>query len=250
MYPIVLRAQARELHGQGMALRAVARKLSVPYHCIRYWCSITRTPDSFHDYRGECPRCADPPRHPADAQRYAYLLGQYLGDGYLALSPRVPVLRIACANAYPGIMDECEEAMRSLVAKSVQRVSRDGCTYVQAVSKHWPCLFPQAGPGRKHSRTIVLEQWQRQIAEAHAGRLVRGLFHSDGTRVVNRVTVKGQVYRYPRYFFYNESSEILGICGDALDRLGVAWRRNRRNSLSVAKREAVSTLDGWVGAKR
>jgi hypothetical protein len=62
--------------------------------------------------------------------------------------------------------------------------------------------------------------------------------------------VKGQTYLYPRYFFSNESSEILGICGAALDLLGVQWRMNRRNSISVAKREAVSILDGHVGAKR
>jgi hypothetical protein len=48
-------------------------------------------------------------------------------------------------------MDECAAAMRSLLAKSVQRVLQVGCTSVQALSMHWPCLFPQAGPGKKHS---------------------------------------------------------------------------------------------------
>lgn len=250
VYPIPLRAQARDLHRQGVALRAIARELRVPYHSIRYWCSVTRTPDSYHDRRRECPRCGDPPRHPPNPQQYAYLLGQYLGDGYVAITPRVLVLRIACANVYPGIMDECEEAMRAVLANAVQRVRSVGCTYVQSYSMHWPCLFPQAGPGKKHERAIVLQEWQREIVAEHAGKFVRGLFHSDGCRVVNRVSVNGRVYRYPRYFFNNESSEILGICGEALDWLGVGWRMNRRNSLSVAKREAVSILDGLVGAKR
>ncbi len=213
VYPISLRAQARELYGQGMALRAIARELKVPYHSIRYWCSITKTPDSFHDRRRTCPRCAEPKQPLRDPQRYAYLLGQYLGDGYLAMTVRVPVLRIACANAYPGIMDECEEAMLAVLANKVQRVPRVGCTDIQALSMHWPCLFPQAGPGKKHERAIVLQEWQREILDEHAGRFVRGLFHSDGCRVVNQVTVNGKVYRYPRYFLSNESSEILGICG-------------------------------------
>ena len=30
----------------------------------------------------------------------------------------------------------------------------------KSTSKHWPCLFPQHGPGRKHTRKIELEQWQ------------------------------------------------------------------------------------------
>ena len=36
--------------------------------------------------------------------------------------------------------------------------------------KHWPCLFPQHGPGRKHERKIRLEAWQRDRRRA-PGRL-------------------------------------------------------------------------------
>ena len=38
-----------------------------------------------------------------------------------------------------------------------------GCVNVQSNWQHWPCLIPQHGPGRKHERPIVLEDWQRQI---------------------------------------------------------------------------------------
>jgi hypothetical protein len=43
--------------------------------------------------------------------------------------------------------------------------------------------------------------------------------------------------------------DILRLCGEALDRLGVAWRYSRRNSISVARREAVARLDQFVGPK-
>ena len=56
-------------------------------------------------------------------------------------------------------------------------------------------------------------------------------------------------YEYPRYLFSNESADILRLCGEALDRLGVAWRYSRRNSISVARREAVARLDEFVGPK-
>ena len=46
--------------------------------------------------------------------------------------------------------------------------------------KHWPCLFPQHGTGRKHERSIVLHPWQHAIVERHPGPFLRGLFHSDG----------------------------------------------------------------------
>jgi hypothetical protein len=71
--------------------------------------------------------------------------------------------------------------------------------------KHWPCLFPQHGPGRKHERPILLEDWQREIVERHPGDFLRGLFHSDGCRTRNWATrvVAGERrrYDYPRWEF-------------------------------------------------
>jgi hypothetical protein len=52
------------------------------------------------------------------------------------------------------------------------------------------------------------------------------------------------------YFFANESADILTIMGTALDRVGVAWRLNRPNSISVARRDAVALMDQHVGPKR
>jgi hypothetical protein len=40
---------------------------------------------------------------------------------------------------------------------------------------------------------------------ALAGQFLRGLFHSDGWRGLNRVHVKGRDYSYPRYQFSNRS---------------------------------------------
>jgi hypothetical protein len=62
---------------------------------------------------------------------------------------------------------------------------------------------------------------------------------SDGCRPINRVVVRGVPYAYPRYFFANESRDILQIMADSLDSVGVAWRYNRPNSISIARREAV-----------
>jgi hypothetical protein len=184
-----------------------------------------------------------------DPDEYAYLLGLYLGDGYLATNPRVPVLRIICAEAYPGLIDACERAMRATLARSVQRIPKQGCIAVQAYSMHWPCLFPQHGPGKKHDRKIRLVDWQQQIVDQLPQSFLRGLFHSDGCRVVNQVTVRGKRYAYPRYFFGNESTDIMALCGAALDRIGVEWRLNRRNSLSVARASSVALLDTFIGPK-
>jgi hypothetical protein len=82
---------------------------------------------------------------------------------------------------------------------------------------------------------------------------VRGLIHSDGCRVTNwtvrQVAGEAKRYEYPRYLFVNESVDIRGLYTGALDLLGVAWRYTKRNTISVARHEAVLTLDQYVGPK-
>jgi DNA-directed RNA polymerase subunit N (RpoN/RPB10) len=196
-----------------------------------------------------CPRCRPEPGLPPDPASYAYLLGLYLGDGHLVTRAKVPVLRVYCADAWPRLIGECESAMLAVLARKVQRVRQKGCVSVQSYSSHWPCLFPQNGPGHKHERPIYLAEWQQPVVDQHAGYFVRGLFHSDGCRVTNRIRRGSRNYSYPRYMFSNESADIMGLCQEALDRLGVEWRMCRRNMLSVARREAVAALDEHVGPK-
>jgi hypothetical protein len=208
--------------------------------------------------RSVCPRCKPNPALPEPQADYAYLLGLYLGDGCIsrggARDKDVWKLRIACADAWPGLIQECARAMIAVRPDNkVLTQQHLGCTEVASCSKHWPCLFPQHGPGRKHLREIRLESWQGVVVAANSGHFARGLFHSDGYRGINRVRAPladgDRWYEYPRYLFTNESADILRLCGEALDRLGVEWRFSRRNSISVARREAVARLDEFVGPK-
>jgi hypothetical protein len=201
------------------------------------------------------PRCPQCDGRQLNEPVYAYLLGLYLGDGHITHVRRGSyALNVKCCDDWPGLIDAAATAMAAVMPTSrVCRVQRIGCTEVKSTSKHWPCLFPQHGPGRKHERSIRLVSWQQRIVAEHPGLFARGLFHSDGCRVTNRVRrpLAGgdRWYEYPRYFFSNESADILGLCGDALDQLGVSWRMPRRNALSVARREAVARLDEFVGPK-
>jgi hypothetical protein len=190
-----------------------------------------------------------------DESAYAYLLGLYLGDGHITRGRRdVFALSIFCSDDWPGLLAATRSTMSAVMpASGVFSVQRIGCTEVKSTSKHWPCLFPQHGPGRKHTRKIELEPWQVVIVREYPGEFARGLFHSDGWRGMNRVRRRlpdgDRWYEYPRYLFSNESQDILRLCGEALDLLGVAWRFSRRNSVSVARREAVARLDEFVGPK-
>lgn len=143
--------------------------------------------------------------------------------------------------------------MRRVLAESLSRARRRGSHDLRAYSKHWLCLFPQHGPGKKHERPIVLEAWQQEVVTEHPGRLLRGLFHSDGWRgdnvAVHRKNDMVIRYRYSRYEFTNYSADIRQICTDALDRLEIAWRPNGPFRISVNRRAAVAALDQHVGPK-
>ena len=157
-------------------------------------------------------------------------------------------LRIACAERYPGLIRQCELAMAEVLptrSETGRRTSgaRKSPTHF---SKHWPCLFPQHGPGRKHERKIELAPWQQELVDLDPRPLVRGLLHSDGCRVLNWVNGTP----YPRYHFSNVSADIRGIFGRACDQLGIEWRPNNPFSLSVARRGSVALLDEFVGPKR
>lgn len=183
------------------------------------------------------------------------MLGMYLGDGHIVVGRRgVQSLSVVGDDGWPGILDEVEAAMGGLLGGAVCRVRRIGCTEVKSYCKHWTCLFPQHGPGMKHTRAIRLEPWQQRIVEAHPAPFLQGLFHADGCRATNRVRARrpdGTVteYAYPRWFLANTSEDILRLAEDALDLLRIAHRRNRPTSLSVARREAVAALDAAIGPK-
>ncbi|WP_324783660.1 transcriptional regulator [Streptomyces sp. H51] len=251
MYDVSTRKRALALVEQGRSLNSVSRETGISRAAIRSW-RVRLEP---------LPRmmATAAPEPPADEQAYAYLLGLYLGDGCISSHLRTGhYLRIACADAWPGLIEQCRDAiLRVRPAAHVYLLQRQGCIAVTSYYRHWPVLFPQHGPGKKHERPIVLEPWQQAIVDAHPWEFVRGLIHSDGCRITNWTTrmVAGERkrYEYPRYFFTNVSADIRRLCTDTLDRLGVRWTYCTRNgvpfSISVARKASVALMDAHVGPK-
>lgn len=190
-----------------------------------------------------------------DVGAYAYLLGLYLGDGHIVRNKRgIYVLSIFQDNRYQGLIEEYRDVIRAVKPGARPHLShKPGCTAVQAYSTHWPCLFPQHGPGVKSKRPIVLEAWQREIIELDPRPFIRGLIFSDGCRITNwtvRPLVGGpKRYEYPRYFFTNHSVDIRGLFCWALDLLDIPWRQANAWNISVARKEGVVALDEFVGPK-
>ncbi|KAA1417874.1 transcriptional regulator [Nocardioides humilatus] len=199
-----------------------------------------------------CPICDD--GH-LDESAYAELLGWYLGDGHISAGRRgVFNLHVFNDAKYAANNDHLQTLMATVKpgGRPHTRMA-PGCVITTTSWKHWPCLFPQHGPGRKHERPIALEDWQRRIVEAHPGPFLRGLFHSDGCRTINstRRLVAGEtkLYLYPRWQFCNASDDIRELCCWALDLVDIAWRQSDVRVISVSRREAVAALDELIGLK-
>ncbi|MFD9861102.1 helix-turn-helix domain-containing protein [Streptomyces alboflavus] len=251
-----VRAEALELLRLGLPNRAVAERLNVPRGTIGWWLSEDRRKHGIkYEQPTDCPLCTG---RQFDHVAYSYLLGLYLGDGHIISKPKQHHLSIFCADSWPGLIAATEDAMRNVMSTPrVKPRQRKGCTEVKSYTKHWPCMFPQHGPGKKHERTIALEPWQQEIVDAHPWEFIRGLIHSDGCRITNWTTrmVGGERkrYEYPRYFFTNKSDDIRQLYTDTLDTLGVIWTHCTRHgnpyNISVARKASVALMDTHVGPK-
>ena len=185
---------------------------------------------------------------------YAYLLGLYLGDGHISAGPRGQrYLTVSCDAAYPEIVGSAKAAIAAVVPGRrvwVTKPVTERCVRVGCCSRWWPVLFPQHGPGPKHTRRIALVAWQRSITEAHPRDLISGLMRSDGSRFVARQRVSGRTYDYARYAFTNRSLDIVGILCEHLDLLGIGWTQPRPDYVAIDRRSEVAKLDAFVGPKR
>ncbi|WP_345176025.1 transcriptional regulator [Streptomyces lavendulae] len=243
MYDMDTRRRALLLIADGRSLNSASKETGISRAAIRAW--LVRV-DPLPRLNQTAP-CAGP----ADRAAYAYLLGLYLGDGCISPHPKGgQYLRIACADAWPGLIEQCRAAVLAVrPSDKVYVLQRQGCVAVTSYGRHWSCLFPQHGPGRKHERRIALEGWQQEIVDDHPWAFVRGLIHSDGCRTTNRTVRNGKGYEYPRYFFTNRSTDITSLLTRTLDRLGVAWRQANKANVSIARKESVALMDLHIGPK-
>jgi hypothetical protein len=247
--------RVKGLIGEGLNNCAIARETGISVTTVRKWRAGEWPRRALVAKGPTCDSCGWRclPLAAGQEEAYSYLFGQYLGDGTI-LKHRRKVFRLAIYGdaRHRQITTELVEAFQTVMpANKVMKIRHgsDNCVAVSAYSRSWPCLFPQAGPGRKDERTIALTDWQQAITTRFPEAFVRGLIHSDGCRSTNPIRGRGKIYRYPRYSFCNKSDDIKAIFCEHLDLLGIPWRRMNAMNISIARREGVARLDEFVGPK-
>src|SRR5580704_4896412 len=147
MYDRDVQRRALALIEQGFTLRSISMSTSVSRSTLRDW---RDHPEKQHR-RAVCPRC-DPVHRglPEPTREYTYLLGLYLGDGYISpigdRSKGVWMLRIMCADAWPGLQEECKNSLRAV---------RPGKKYPRSNAMDAPTYSPGRSTGPVCSPSMV-----------------------------------------------------------------------------------------------
>lgn len=248
------RRAALALMADGLSAYEVGRRLGIHRATVNYW---RHHPEPHRRYR-YWPKGAPTDWAPGAGPVYCYLLGLYLGDGYVwRVRGSTPTLWLTLDTQYPGIIAEAMRAMERVFAGAYVRTTvkkTANCAMVKATHPAVMLAFPQHGAGRKHKRRIELAPWQLELTRRHPKHLLRGLMHSDGCRCVNRFTVvlpKGgpREYSYVRYFFSNLSGDILAIFCKHCELLGIRWTQSNHRNISISHRRSVALMDSFVGPK-
>jgi hypothetical protein len=239
------------LHGLGLNSCQIARETGIARQTFRPW---IRNPVRSPARKIGCFRCDE--SQTVGGHDYVYLLGLYLGDGWLSAHPRgVWRLRIVQDARYVELIERCGRTIAAVSGNRVQQVAKVGCVEIGAFWKHWVHVFPQHARGVKHERAIRLEPWQQELVSTFPKALLAGLIHSDGCRAMNTVKATTKVagpqrYTYPRYQFSNTSEDIRRIFTDTCELLGVRWTRANLRNIAVSRRADVVFLDTFIGPKR
>jgi len=177
---------------------------------------------------------------------YSYILGLYLGDGYINKMKRTYRLRIFNTKEYEQLNNHIKRQLQILFPNNkIGFVDFKSYLSIHVYSnKLIPHLFPQNGIGRKHTRNIKLVDWQKRIiSHKH---LLMGLFHSDGTFYYR----KNKKNIYPAYGFRNESDDIHEIFQNCCRNLNISYTFSiKRKNTNIYKNNDVIKLKEIIGTK-
>lgn len=252
------------LLGKGLSRNEIATKLDIAWKQVDYWSRNSARVVKLVDTRDLKSRAFERTgSSPVSCTKeYAYVLGLYLGDGYINLqTPAYGVykLRITQDVKYQHLVEEHRKALETIFEgnrAAVYHHKNSNAIDVYIHSQLIGVLFPQRGSGPKNKRDVSLEDWQLRIVEQHPDAFLRGLMQTDGSRY----TRKQGNHEYVTYNFTNTSEDIIKMVEHCCDMLGLHPTKYRRPSnvcsgiprsttkttITFNKRKDVELLDSVV----
>jgi len=249
VHSAAVRETALDLIALGVNDCEISRRLGVPRETVRDWRAPRYVPRQGARRDGWlCFRCWRPTSlvlfTPGD---YAELLGLYLGDGHITQMARSQRLRLMLDAKYPRIVEDAADLIARVVPwnKVGRQHPHEGrMVTLHSYHRHWSCLFPQHGAGKKHERPILLEPWQQALVDAAPWAFLRGCIRSDGCCFINRTGM----YDYESYDFSNVSRGILELFVATCAHVGVGCRVYEKHA-RIYRRSSVALMLEHVGRK-
>jgi LAGLIDADG-like domain len=176
---------------------------------------------------------------------YSYILGLYLGDGYINKMKKTYRMRIFLDKKYPTLIEFVKNKLSKLFSKNkIGIVNGIGCVSISVYNNSLPLIFPQHGFGRKHNRKIELTKYQLEIIDWN--QLLKGLFHSDGCYYKDR----GKDY----FNFTNVSEDIVNIFKMCCDKNKILYtqsinKKSKKITIRISRRDDVNNFKKIVETK-
>lgn len=240
-------SQIKNLWSEGLSQHQISRLSGVPRSTVRDWIIRFRQGISWKPPAPE--RITEALPELSAEPHYVYLLGAYLGDGYInrTHNDRTFKLRIFCDSKQDRVIDDCRTSLSICLPKNKVRAGEirgKNCVEVSVHSNLLPVLFPQIGPGRKHERKIRLTEEQKGLVDSYPLYLIKGLIDSDGTRYYRKQGSR----KYLSYELSNKSQDIQKIFCGACDSVNIEWTQPYYKTIAI-RRKSVPTLNQFISPK-
>lgn len=248
-----------ELHDKGLNKCQISRELNIPRSTIKTIIQnrgvekVAKLPilkisdPSGKHYGFESRR----PYQVVDPKAYSYILGQYLGDGYINKTNHNNCykLRIFTNSRDTELIQTIVQNLQAVFSKNkigIYKQKHANCVEVYMYSNQLPDLFPQHGPDRKHTRPIILSEEQRIVLDTYPWEFLKGLIHSDGCRYKGMGLIQ--------YNFCNKSKDIINLFCEYLEKCGVQYTQHYKSKtdshiVSIYKRTEVAKLEEHIGKR-
>jgi len=226
-----------ELKQEGKNNSEISRITKIPRGTVKDW--INNPPKHFVDKLNK-ESIKDALIYNKDMHStYSYLLGLYLGDGYINKCERTFRMRIALDKKYGALNEYAKSRMQELFKENkIGIVNYKNHINISVYNSQITELFPQHGKGVKHSRDVSLKKWQKELVVPKE--LLRGLFHSDGCYYFSR--------GYDFYKFDNKSNDLLELFKKCCDELDIEYTYGE-DIVRIYKRNSVNKLKNIIGDK-
>lgn len=237
--------RVKELADKGYNKCQISRETGIPRGSIKEWLLYGFCPKAYSDDNKKIGRYKDlnPLEYLVDskAEAYSFILGEYLGDGYIRNLPRTYRFDIYNDRKYENLNKLIESKLGIIFPlNKVHRLPKTGCWIITVHNNNMLKFFPQHGKGSKWERDINLEIWQLEIVKKYPFEFIKGLIYSDGCTYLNKLNG-----RYV-YSFSQKSTQIMDLMIFALKLIGIdrtySTKKTGQHSLCISSKKHLSIL--------